>query len=122
MASYFISDRQSDILIPSIMMTNELDIFLAIGQSLAGTERNKLFGLPCFRIDGKPFICLFHNEMVFKLTGEAHQEALSLDGAQRFDPSGKQRPMREWVQLPFDYAEKWEDFAQAAYVYVKMLP
>lgn len=40
--------------------------------------------------------------MVFKLTGGIHQEALSLDGSQLFDPSGKKRRMKEWVQVPKD--------------------
>lgn len=104
------------------MMTNEEDVFLAIGRSLAGAEKSQLFGIPCFKINGKPFVSLFRNEMVFKLTGESLQEALSLDGARRFDPSGKNRLMKEWVQLPFDYVEQWETYAQAAYEYVKASP
>ena len=48
-----------------------------------------MFGKPCFKINGKAFICFFQNEMVFKLTGENHSEALSFDGTQLFDPSGK---------------------------------
>jgi hypothetical protein len=32
----------------------------------------------------------FQNKIVFKLTGDAHQEALSSKGSQLFDPSGKQ--------------------------------
>ena len=57
--------------------------------------------------------------MVFKLTGKAHKDALSLDGAQLFDPSGKKRPMKEWVQLPFDYSKDWKKFSKAAFDYVK---
>jgi len=56
--------------------------------------------------------------MVFKLTGEKHSEALSLDGSQLFDPSKKGRPMKEWVQVSFDYQEKWKGFAEAAGEYV----
>ena len=101
------------------MMTNEQDVYLAIGQTLADAEKSQLFGLSCFKINGKAFISFFQNCMVFKLTGEALQEALSLDRAQRFDPSGKNRPMKEWVQLPFDYVDEWEVYAKAAYEYVK---
>jgi len=60
----------------------------------------------------------FDNCMVFKLTGEAHHEAISLDGAQLFDPSGKKRPMKEWVQVPFTHKDKWARFAEAAMAYV----
>ena len=64
-------------------------------------------------------MCLFDNQLVFKLTGDAHQEALGLDGAQLFDPSGKKRPMKEWVQVPFDYVDNWQELAQEAMNYVQ---
>ena len=72
-----------------------------------------------FKINGKAFVCFFQNEMVFKLTGDTHQEALSLDGSQLFDPSGKKRPMKEWVQVPYNYKDKWDKFAKSAVKYVK---
>ena len=78
-----------------------------------------MFGKPCFKINGKSFIAFFQNCMVFKLSGEAHAEALNLQGAQLFDPSGKKRPMKEWVQVPYAQKSKWTSYAQAAYEYVK---
>ena len=57
--------------------------------------------------------------MVFKLTGDEHEEAIALKGAQRFDPSGKKRPMKEWVQVPGAHASQWEGFAKAALKYAK---
>ena len=77
-----------------------------------------MFGKPCFKIKSKAFICFFQNEMVFKLTGEVHQEALSLKGSQLFDPSGKKRPMKEWVQVPIIHNEKWIQYAKEAMKYV----
>ncbi len=59
--------------------------------------------------------------MVFKLFGEMHREALSLDGSQLFDPSGKKRPMKEWVQVPFHYNDKWKKYAKEAMNYVELL-
>ena len=56
--------------------------------------------------------------MVFKLPADAHREALSLPGAQLFDPSGKKRPMKEWVQVPAVYQNKWPEFAEKAMKYV----
>jgi hypothetical protein len=56
--------------------------------------------------------------MVFKLQGNEHEKALSLKGAQLFDPSGKKRPMKEWVQVPPAHAEKWKKLAGAALNYV----
>ena len=63
-------------------------------------------------------MCFFENCMVFKLSGDAHAEALSLKGAMLFDPSHKGRPMKEWVQVPFLHSAKWEKYAKAAMAYV----
>ncbi len=99
-------------------MTEEEKHFLQVGESISGSIKGQLFGKTCFKINQKAFVCFFKNEMVFKLNGEAHQEALSRDGAQLFDPSGKGRPMKEWVQLPYDYQEHWLSYAKSAALYV----
>jgi hypothetical protein len=95
--------------------------YIEIGQSLREAENSQMFGKPCFKINGKAFISLFEDTMVFKLTGDAHREALSLDGSVQFDPSKKGRLMKEWVQVPFDYQDMWKTFATEAYTYVKSL-
>jgi hypothetical protein len=92
--------------------------YLEIGLSIPDSEKSQMFGKPCFKIKGKAFMSLFQNCMVFKLTGEIHTEALSYDGSVLFDPSGKGRPMKEWVQVPFDYQESWAKFALEAQEYV----
>ncbi len=99
-------------------MTSQQELYTSISQKLKDTVESQMFGKPCFKIDGKAFICFFQNEMVFKLSGDAHSDALSLDGAQLFDPSGKKRPMKEWVQVPSEYSDKWEIFAKEAMTYV----
>ena len=99
-------------------MSKEETLYLSIGQNLKDAEQSQMFGKPCFKINKKAFVCFFQNEMVFKLSGETHSEALSLDGSQLFDPSGKKRPMKEWVQVPFDYSENWAEYAKLAMEYV----
>jgi len=99
-------------------MTEEQELYISIGQKLKDAEQSQMFGKPCFKKNGKAFICFFQNEMDFKLTGDTHSEALSLDGSQLFDPSGKKRPMKEWVQVPYDYNDKWKKFAKEAMKYV----
>lgn len=99
-------------------MTEEENLFLKIGESLIGAEKSQLFGKPCFKIHGKAFICFFQNEMVFKLNGESHNKALSLNGSSLFDPSGKNRPMKEWVQISADNATEWTEMAIEAMKYV----
>jgi len=100
-------------------MTAEETLYIETGKKIKGAEQSQMFGKPCFKINGKAFIAFFQNEMVFKLTDKKHAEALSLDGSVLFDPSGKKRPMKEWVQVPADYKDKWPAFAKAAFDYVK---
>src|SRR4051812_33798153 len=99
-------------------MTKEETLYNAIGDKLKGAVKSQMFGKPCLKVNGKAFASLFDNEMVFKLTGDGHKKALALDGAKLFDPSGKGRAMKEWVQVPYDYKDLWEDLAKAAIKYV----
>ena len=100
------------------MMSEAEQLYTAIGQAIAGAEQSQMFGKPCFKLGGKAFICFFKECMVFKLNGETHKAALSLDGSELFDPSGKQRPMKEWVQVPFVYKQQWKEFALGAANYL----
>lgn len=100
-------------------MEKEEALYLSICKKLKDAEESQMFGKPCFKINGKAFASFFDQCMVFKLTGDAHKEALSLDGSELFDPSKKGRAMKEWVQVPYDYQAKWAAFAKAAYSYVK---
>ena len=81
-------------------MTKEEKLYTEIGQSLDGAEQSQMFGKPCFKINGKAFVCFFQDCMVFKLTGNDHAAALKLKGAILFDPSGKGRAMKVWGQVP----------------------
>jgi hypothetical protein len=78
-----------------------------------------MFGKPCFKINGKAFIAFFQNEMVFKLTGDVHAKALLMKDTKLFDPSGKGRAMKEWVQVPYAYKNTWKELAKEAMGYVK---
>lgn len=102
-------------------MTQEETLYISIGQNIEHAEQGQMFGKPCFKIGGKAFICFFQNEMVFKLLGDVHQEAVSLSDSKLFDPSGKQRQMKEWVQVSSEHKDKWEAFADAALKYVSNL-
>ncbi|TGD59583.1 hypothetical protein [Flavobacterium humi] len=99
-------------------MNEEESTYLGIGKNIPGAQQSQMFGKSCFKSGGKAFICFFQSAMVFKLQGETHREALSLEGAQLFDPSGKNRPMKEWVQVPFAFHRKWPGLAEKALEYV----
>jgi hypothetical protein len=99
-------------------MNDPVQLYFKIGRQLPAAQESQMFGKPCFKTGGKAFISLFDNELVCKLNGEVHSEALSLDGCRRFDPSKKNRPLKEWVQIPFDYSNLWNYFAREALQYV----
>ena len=96
--------------------------FNAIGGALSKkfkAEASKMFGKPCLKINGKAFACFFDGEMVFKLEGDDHARAMKLKGSKLFDPSGKKRPMKEWVQVKATNAKEWPMLAESALSYVK---
>lgn len=97
------------------------ELFYEIGESITESIRGNLFGKPCFKYKTKAFICFFEYCMVFKLSGKAHQDAMALEGSKHFDPSGKGRPMKEWVQVTFDHSELWTFYANEAKKYAILL-
>lgn len=99
-------------------MTPEEEYYNEIGRQLKDVEPSQMFGKPCLKTSNKAFACFFQNEMVFKLNGNTHDEALSLDGSKLFDPSGKNRPMKEWVQVAYHYKDQWTKLAKEAKNYV----
>lgn len=102
-------------------MTDSENKFHEVSTSLDDVSSGKLFGKLCYKKGKKAFVCFFEDEMVFKLKDQSHQEALSLPGSQLFDPSKKNRPMKEWVQVSYDHKDKWSSFAQSALDYVSSL-
>jgi len=90
------------------------DLFLTIGKKQKDSTVSKLFGKPCFTFDGKSYMLFFQCELVVKLKGLKHTDATKLQGAKLFDPSGKGRAMKEWVQIPFQHKSKWTILANIA--------
>jgi hypothetical protein len=83
------------------------------------SNSGKMFGMPCLKnTNGKAYAGLFEDSMVFKLGGPSHAEALTLTGTRLFDPSGRGRPMKEWVVVPVEHASRWLEFARKACAYV----
>jgi hypothetical protein len=84
----------------------------------ADVDLGQMMGMPAIKRGGKMIGGFSSNEgaMVFKLPDEATREqALALDGAHLFDPSGGRRaPMKEWVVVPASHADKWPDLADQA--------
>jgi len=95
--------------------------FIQLIQETPGVKGGKMFGALCMKApNGKAAAMLWKDCMVVKLTGEAFNEALSLDGSLRFEPM-EGRPMKEWVQIPFYYHHLWKKFASISASEVKEL-
>jgi hypothetical protein len=104
-------------------MSESQDKFDAISAALTrlpGVVRSQMFGMPCLKVNGKAFLSLFKEDLVFKLTGDAHARALAIQGSSLFDP-GMGRPMREWVRVPASATPTWQALAESAHQYVAAL-
>ena len=79
-------------------------------------ELSLMMGMPCIKAGGQMVIGYERTgQMVFKLPDEAeHGKALGLDGAKLFDPSGKGKPFKEWVQVPYAHESEWPKLASTA--------
>jgi hypothetical protein len=94
------------------------DLFDQIAGELAATGviTGAMFGSRALKRAGKAFACLKNGQFAVRL-GEgtpSHADALALPGAELFDPSGQQRPFKDWVALPAEHAEHWPGYAKAA--------
>lgn len=83
-----------------------------------GVVPGQMFGKACLKVHGKAFLAQHKEWVVFKLGGTAHEKALSVKGAELWDPSGKGRPMKEWVAVPADESRGFKAFAAAALSHV----
>ena len=103
------------------MSTDQRTQYDAIAAEVVATSpatQGKMFGMPCLKTNGKAFAGFFEDAMVFKLPIPYHTEALALSGARLFDPSGRGRPMKEWVEVPVEHASRWLELARVALHYV----
>ena len=102
-------------------MTPAEELFHKIATEIPDAKEGKMFGALCIKApNGKAGILFKNNRVAFKLEEPNLSETLSLDGAQIFSPADG-RPMNGWVELPFEYSEKWPELAQKAMAYVKTL-
>ena len=92
-----------------------------IVEYLASTHNGvagQMFGKKCIKINGKAGVALFKDFLVFKLSEDIHSKAISLTNSVLWDPSGKGRKMKEWVQVSIEHKQFFEEFAEASAEYV----
>lgn len=96
-------------------MTEEQQYFESIIEKTKEASVSNMFGKPCGKINKKAFVSFFENEMVFKVGRDSIEKLIKkYDGAKNFDPSGKNRPMKDWIQVPYDYKKDWPKLSKLA--------
>ncbi len=84
------------------------------------TEAN-MFGMPALKVGGKAFAGLWEKQLVVKVGAPRTQELLKTKAGGSFDPSGRGRPMKEWIAIKEPAAQakkKWLTLAEEAKAFV----
>lgn len=103
-------------------MNDAAGAFDVLAESLLGDDvtQGKLFGHRCLKVVGKAFLVDFNGHLVFKLGRDAMAAWLadheSLNG---FDPSGKGRPMKDWLQAPMVHSDHFQVWAEASMAFAR---
>jgi TfoX/Sxy family transcriptional regulator of competence genes len=63
-------------------------------------SEGQMMGMPALKASGKMFGGLFEDELVVKIGRDRVEQLIAAGCARPFDPSGGDRPMRDWAQLP----------------------
>ena len=99
-------------------MTEAELFFQSLSDSFPHAKTGRMFGALCIKTSkGKAAAMFWKGDLVVKLPETHLKETLSLDGTQHFDPMDG-RPMKEWVQVPFHYSDKWKDLLEKSMSYV----
>lgn len=81
-----------------------------------GASTGVMFGARCLKLDRKVFATAGHDRITVKLGAGTAPHASALEIGEPFDPSGKGRPMKEWVTFNAEQdAEAVARFVQAAF-------
>lgn len=103
---------------------NTEHIYQSIGQELQATQNiglSQMFGKPCMKTPGgKAFVAIFQGAMVFKL-GKEEVDLLKqkYTGSVNWDPSGKGRAMKDWIQIPSEFNSEYSALSNAALQFVE---
>ena len=101
-------------------MSDNQKYFETLILEIDDAELGNLFGKPCGKINKKAFVSFFEDEMVFKIGKEAVDKLLeAYKGSQKWDPSGKKRPMKDWIQIPGKFKSNWKELTAMAIEFYK---
>ena len=98
-------------------MTNAPEVFT---ETLAAIDGGlvvvNMFCKPSAKFEGvKPFISFFQGCMVYKIGADRVQEVLAENSeCVPYDPSGKGKPFKDWVQVPEGVGLDWRELGREA--------
>jgi TfoX N-terminal domain len=64
-----------------------------------GVSEGQMMGMPALKVGGKMFSGCFEGRLVVKIGRARVAELIAAGCARPFDPSGRDRPMKDWAQL-----------------------
>jgi len=100
-------------------MTKSEELFNQIVDQVPDAIEGKMFGASCIKsINGKAVAILWKDNMLFKLDKKTQQEALKLNGSKIGSHLyANDKPMKGWVSLPIEHADKWTYFTKKSVVF-----
>jgi hypothetical protein len=93
-----------------------LAAFAAVLDEIAvagAVERAVWFGMPAAKVEGKIFMSLWRGALVARLGAEEVDQRVLAGGGVRFDPSGKGKAMKDWLEADAEHGE-WTELALCA--------
>ena len=100
-------------------MTQAENFFKHLAAEIPDVKEGRIFGTDCITThNGKPAAMFWKDNVVVKLKGEHLKEAMSLDGSKQFEPM-EGKPLREWIQIPFEHKDKWKKYVLLSIELVK---
>ena len=89
---------------------NPEQYFKELITGLPNAELSHMFGKICGKINKKAFVAFHLNCMVFRI-GRDHIPKLleKYKGSCHWDPSGKNRPMKDWLMVPSEHHVAWKE-------------
>jgi hypothetical protein len=76
-------------------------------------ERAVWFGAPAAKIEGKIFLALWRGALIARIGAEEVDHRVIAGDGVRFDPSGKGKAMKDWLESNAEHAE-WTELALSA--------
>ena len=81
-----------------------------------GARRAQMMGRPMLALERRMFACLEGDRLALKLGADSTEfaEAMVIPGAELLSPGASNRRFKDWVAIPAEHSDRWEEFAVAA--------